>query len=387
MPIGLPNLITFRISGNLIESLPNKVHLWTQMRHLQLGSVYGGNRLEHLPENIALMPVLEDLDVSSNLLKSLPCNMEIKSLQLLNVSSNHLDFIPKSIARCINLRNLNISKNHLTSLPTDLIHLKKLELFDISENLLCILPAEILESMQSTTLLLRGNPLTRPGHCDLPSDQDAYSKIIRQMTQRGVPRSSPGLSHKLRTESHSQHYLTYNQCGPTDDVDESIDYELSFHAQQLNVDGSRPCEPDKLFAYDDLIGTAHSKVVNDNISNSQYIMMDSPQKKPLPNCTLLLHSLREIASRTVLSHPSIQFPLEILPPHLMEDLSDVTNYKACSYCRGPFINEWVTSVQVKGFGGHPAVVRRVRFCSTKCWYACIPKDNEQSKSVICVHRP
>ncbi|RCH80622.1 hypothetical protein CU098_003214, partial [Rhizopus stolonifer] len=382
MPRLLPNLVTFRIAANLIEKLPSRLDYWQHMRHFQLGSVYGGNRLVQLPDSITDMSLLEELDVSYNQLRSLPHDLAIQSLQFLNVSNNQLDFIPKSITQCQQLKSLNVSKNHLTTLPADLVSLSQLELLDISENLLCIMPAEILERMQSANLLITGNPLTRPGHCD-QSSQDAYSRILRQMTQRGVTRS-PAASPKLSRvdqcgpramEPSSSFCITH----PQQDEDASIDHELSYHAQQLNIDGSRPpVQP--LYPSNDLIGTSRSKIVQDS-THSTYVLVDFPRESPLPTETKLLHSLREIASRTILKH-KLEIPFDCLPAHLAQDMK---GERTCAYCQGPFVNEWVTSVQVKGFGGHPAVVRRVRFCSTECWSQCLP-TKEHSKSVICVHQ-
>lgn len=386
LPLALPNLITLRVAANLIDTLPSCLHLWRNMRHLQLGSVYGGNRLIHLPDRIADMPLLEELDVSYNQLRTLPNDLCIPTLLSLNVSHNQLDLVPKSIASCSRLKTLNLSKNHLTSLPADLVNLGRLELFDISENLLCIMPAEILERMQSATLLITGNPLSRPGHYER---QDAYTQILQQMTQRGVMRS-PAPSR--------------DQCGPRGmgclnplpsppisppsyqyDADATIDRELSYHAQQLNIDGSRPNTPPPPDADTQLIGTFRSKIVQDSTSSSsQFILVDFPRQLPLPTETKLVHSLKEIATRVILKN-DVYVPIDILPPHLAIDISGGNNKcRTCSYCQGPFVNEWVTSVQVKSFGGHPAVVRRVRFCSTQCWTQCLPK--EHSKSVICVHK-
>lgn len=409
LPVYLPNLVTLRVAANLIDTLPSCLYLWTMMRHLQLGSVYGGNRLVYLPDTIADMPLLEELDISYNQLRTLPNDLYIPTLLSLNASHNQLDFVPKSIARSSQLKSLNLSKNHLTSLPADLVNLRKLELFDISENLLCIMPAEILERMQSATLLITGNPLTRPGDCD--QRQDAYTKILRQMTQRGVTRSSPaptrdqcgprgmGCLQPSSASSFSSQHLPSPPASPAvtpasafqfptynhHDDDATIDQELSYHAQQLNIDGSRPNTPPPPNSDAELIGTFRSKIVQDSTSSSsQYILVDFPRQLPLPTETKLLHSLKEIATRVILKN-EVEVPLDILPPNLAMDIAGGRNKcRTCSYCQGPFVNEWVTSVQVKSFGGHPAVVRRVRFCSTKCWTQCLPK--EHSKSVICVHK-
>ncbi|CAO3659938.1 unnamed protein product [Rhizopus stolonifer] len=370
MPLRLRNLITLRISANQIDQLPPNLDDWIHMRHLQLGSVYGGNRLTQLPESITNMPQLEELDVSNNQLRLLPDDFVIPTLITLNVSHNHLDYIPKSIAQCIRLKSLNVSKNHLTSLPSDLIHLRYLELFDISENLLCIMPAEILENMASTALLITGNPLTRPGHCDLQkSSLDAYTTILRKMTQRAVSRSSSPVSSPSMGRRDPFSAQSSQPSQPLQDDDATIDHELSYHAQKLNIHGSRPTYTQ----HNALSGTC----VLPDPSSRECLLLNSPEEIP---DTQLFPSLREIAARTILLYPTPSLPYDYLPEHLAEDLKCT---KACNHCQGPFVNEWVTSVQVKSFGGHPAVVRRVRFCSMECWRHCMPPE---AKSVVCVHK-
>ncbi|KAI9478031.1 MAG: hypothetical protein EXX96DRAFT_569326 [Benjaminiella poitrasii] len=450
----LPNLVTFRIAANLIKHLPESLNYWQKMRHLQLGSVYGGNQLVELPNSLTEMTILEELDISYNQLRRLPPDFQsLQRLQILNVSHNQLECVPQSITRCYQLKSLNLSQNHLTTLPADLVNLQRLELLDISENLLCIMPAEILERMQSTTLLITGNPLTRPGHCgQQQTSGDAYSRILRQMMQRGVLRSSssrsssPANSPSLRKSLSTNKTSSVQQCGPYgmgcllpessspssssssssssslssspssvsidlfnsplsrdsspvpkfrspyEDEDATIDQELAFHAQQLNIDGSRPTYDSSSSTHPHLIGTAstssRSKFVQDHSSHNSCVLVDFPHDSPfLPSETTLLLSLREIATRTILKNPTKKIPLDLLPYHLAQDITgggqQKWRMKACSYCSGPFVNEWVTSVQIKSYGGHPAVVRRVRFCSTRCWTQCLPK--EQSKSVVCIH--
>ncbi|CEG80269.1 hypothetical protein RMATCC62417_14630 [Rhizopus microsporus] len=136
LPKKTPNLITLRISGNQISQLPSTIRYWTHLKHLHLGSVYGGNQLKELPPTIARMQTLEDLDLSNNQLRLLPDNFFLFSLISLNLSHNQLDYIPKSIARCTRLKSLNLSKNHLTCLPSDLMNLHQLELLDINSRVL-----------------------------------------------------------------------------------------------------------------------------------------------------------------------------------------------------------------------------------------------------------
>ncbi|KAI9246060.1 hypothetical protein BDA99DRAFT_424489, partial [Phascolomyces articulosus] len=358
MAIQLPHLKTLRVAANRIRHIYTNIGLWTKMQHLQLGSVFGGNLLTCIPDQIADMRRLEELDLSHNRLRVLPINMHIPSLVHLNVSDNQLATLPKSIASCAKLRTLNVSKNHLATLPADLVQLTQLELFDLSENLLCIMPADILERMR-TTLLITGNPLTHPGHCDL-ANNDAYAQIVRQMTLRAyslngliLQQPQPQRHRKHHPHSHSHHHHShFHLFAEGYDDDAGIDRELSYHARQLNIRGSRPGTPKAL------VGTITPPRSSD----------EEPEAHSPTDEHNLIHSLREIATRTILKH-KVKVPLPYLSPHLAEDLS--SRYRYCVACQEPFVHEWVTSVQVKSYKGHPAVVRRVRFCSTACWRSCL----------------
>ncbi|KAG1324512.1 hypothetical protein G6F62_009058 [Rhizopus arrhizus] len=373
MPINLRNLVTLRIAANQIDQLPSSLHHWAHMKHFELGSVYGGNQLTKLPKDIINMSQLEELDISNNQLSSIPNHFVIPTLNTLNLSNNHLDYIPNTIAHCHRLVSLNLSKNNLTSLPSDLMNLQQLKSLDISDNLLCILPSEILENMSSTTLLITGNPLTRPSHSDSQNkSQDTYTQILKQMTQKALsrsssPASSPSLGRRNLTDQGSS---IRDQPSHQDD-DAIIDHELSFHAQQLNIHRPRPSYGHQ----DTLTGIAISPV---KINSPRLASLDSSLDDFVSDIQLL-PSLCEIAARTVLMHhPGLS--LQHLPEHLAQGLKYT---KTCSHCHKPFVNEWVTSVQVKEFGGHPAVVRRVRFCSVTCWNNCMPPD---AKPIICVQK-
>ncbi|KAG0365802.1 hypothetical protein BGZ54_006191 [Gamsiella multidivaricata] len=77
-------------------------------------------------------------------------------------------------------------------------------------------------------------------------------------------------------------------------------------------------------------------------------------------------SLKELAARTVL-HNSEPLPIGCIPEAVIDYLQP--GARPCGLCRGPYVKEWVSSVRVKSYLGHPSVVRRVRFCSVACWKA------------------
>ncbi|KAF9131732.1 hypothetical protein BGX30_012986 [Mortierella sp. GBA39] len=75
-------------------------------------------------------------------------------------------------------------------------------------------------------------------------------------------------------------------------------------------------------------------------------------------------TLKELAARAVL-HSGQPLPLEYIPESIIDYLQP--GARPCAWCRRPYAKEWVSSVRVKSYLGHPAVARRVRFCSVACW--------------------
>ncbi|KAI9302305.1 hypothetical protein BJ944DRAFT_270138 [Cunninghamella echinulata] len=107
---------------------------------------------------------------------------------------------------------------------------------------------------------------------------------------------------------------------------------------------------------------------------------EGPLSPSILATTNIVHSLRELATRVILNSNRNDYPLHMIPPHLAKDLTKSPRW--CAHCQRAFVNEWLTSVEIKSYRGHPAVVRRVRFCSTKCWQLYL----HSKKSMVCVHR-
>jgi hypothetical protein len=97
------------------------------------------------------------------------------------------------------------------------------------------------------------------------------------------------------------------------------------------------------------------------------MLSSGPTATPPPN---FFPSLRELAARSIL-YRGESIPIDLIPEPVVDYLQP--GARPCGHCRKPYVKEWVSSVRVKSYLGHPAVARRVRFCSVPCWKAA----NEQ----------
>ncbi|KAF8977629.1 Toll-like receptor 5 [Entomortierella lignicola] len=88
--------------------------------------------------------------------------------------------------------------------------------------------------------------------------------------------------------------------------------------------------------------------------------------QPIVNSQLqgFFPSLKELAARAVL-HIGEPLPINLIPEAVIDYLEP--GARPCALCRRPYVKEWVSSVRVKSYQGHPAVARRIRFCSVGCW--------------------
>ncbi|ORY96033.1 hypothetical protein BCR41DRAFT_288571, partial [Lobosporangium transversale] len=377
----LTQLKTLRLCANQITSLPHTLARLDKLESLSLGSVYGGNLLTTFPADcIQHMLGLRELDLSHNKLCFLPADIghPHSHLRQLNASDNKLEAIPKSIGLCRELRNLNLGRNQLTSLPTEIADLKQLDTLDLSENLLCVIPGDVADFLTKTTLLLTGNPFTR-GYCDAnrnpvseigglsiaqPSDEERYAAMLKSLSRRAILNSAVSSSSSSTPTAatiaggrESPRPSASAESGYEMDQDERLDYHLYYTRHALS---SRP--PSRAGS----VGGLSEAGGNINLSGSRgsSVTPPLPGRRPTVTSSNFFPTLKELAARAVL-YCGEPLPLEYIPETVVEYLQP--GARPCAFCRRPYVKEWISSVRVKSYLGHPAVARRVRFCSTTCW--------------------
>ncbi|XP_076346117.1 leucine-rich repeat protein 1-like [Tachypleus tridentatus] len=127
--LNLHNLQTLDLSNNLIRVLPGNLDLLTQLVEINLNN----NKLEHVCD-VKFPRNLEVLSLSYNQLQTLPeqlCFME--KLNILFVSNNNLQALPEKIGFLKTLRNFNVSNNSLKLLPASFMQLR-LNYLDLYNN-------------------------------------------------------------------------------------------------------------------------------------------------------------------------------------------------------------------------------------------------------------
>lgn len=140
-------LIDVDLSHNLLTTLPNlsalsKVVSFNVCR----------NQLTVLPESFTMMTELHELHIAGNRIAALPDIAPLDKLEVLNAAFNCLTSLPDSIAAMYNLRVLSVAYNQLTSLPnmTELFALE--ELFVSGNPQLGSLPESISSASSLATI-------------------------------------------------------------------------------------------------------------------------------------------------------------------------------------------------------------------------------------------
>eukprot|EP01039_Chlorochromonas_danica_P010842 gene10842-12052_t len=155
---GCRSLTALDISLNKLSALPIEVGLCEQLIDLNLAY----NQLTSLPAELGACRCLVKLSLRHNAISGVlpPTLSLIRSLQELDISDNLVDSLPDSIAGFQELVSLNANRCQLRVLPPSIVHLPKLKVLSISSNHFQRFPIHLQQMVWLEKLDLSNNSLT-----------------------------------------------------------------------------------------------------------------------------------------------------------------------------------------------------------------------------------
>ncbi|KAK4511831.1 uncharacterized protein ATC70_003830 [Mucor velutinosus] len=166
MPLCLTELTVLNLDSNRMNVLPESIGHWKKLREFRLGSEYGGNMIEVLPVSVSDMQALVELDLSFNDLQHVGTLQGLQNLKYLNLSHNRIKYLPILTDDCFQLNTLDVSDNLIRTIPHStassvlrLMRHGRLQVLNLSNNRLELVPTEMLDQTQ-TQVIIQGNPFT-----------------------------------------------------------------------------------------------------------------------------------------------------------------------------------------------------------------------------------
>ena len=119
------------------------------------------NKFNKIPTSIYYLQNLIFFDISNNMINEIDENLfgNLSKLIKLNLSSNKLRYVPKSIQNMINLQELYLDKNELQSIPNELINLRLLKILKIGWNKISTIQPNFFNNLISLEELYCNNNL------------------------------------------------------------------------------------------------------------------------------------------------------------------------------------------------------------------------------------
>ncbi len=157
-----PHLTDLDLSSNMLESVPGWINIFRALTRFNLAS----NHLQHvLTQKVGTLNLLKYLNVEDNSIEELPDNFDsLLALEELLLDKNELERLPSTLCKCKELKQLLCSRNKLTKLPKNIGALKRLNFLKCSDNQISSLPPSLTTCEDLAYLNLSNNPLS-----DLPA--------------------------------------------------------------------------------------------------------------------------------------------------------------------------------------------------------------------------
>jgi TonB family protein len=139
-----------------IKEIPTRIELLTSLLQLDLSN----NLIDSLPQQFTKLKKLQELVIPSNRLKNLPSDFgNLESLKILGLADNRFDSFPIELTQLGKLIQLDLGSNQISSIPPEISNLKKLRVLYLPDNELVDFPEQFYE-LKLDALFLQGNPLS-----------------------------------------------------------------------------------------------------------------------------------------------------------------------------------------------------------------------------------
>ena len=101
-----------KLTGKCIEEIPDEVFVDGSEAKIEIVHL-NRNKLRHLPDKLSIITTVEELEINTNQLETVPdwLGDKLKHLRFLDLSQNFLSTLPNSIEKLQHLYKLNISFN------------------------------------------------------------------------------------------------------------------------------------------------------------------------------------------------------------------------------------------------------------------------------------
>jgi hypothetical protein len=142
------------LSNNLLNTLPPDFGRLARLKIFFCSN----NQFTVLPEVLADCPLLDIVGFKANAIETVTADSLNLNLRWLILTDNRISILPSEIGKCKRIQKLMLAGNRLEKLPEELIQCRNLALLRISANRLVELPEWLLSLPKLSWLAFSGNP-------------------------------------------------------------------------------------------------------------------------------------------------------------------------------------------------------------------------------------
>merc|ERR1712038_2200221 len=143
--------------------------------------IINGNHISDLPDTVANLKNLKELNLSGNRIQKFPLALtKLRKLDVVDLSSNNLTSIPNDDVHELQVTELNLNQNQISSLSADIAKCPRLKTLRLDENCLALeaIPVVLLTDSVISTLSVNGNMFTEKQLAEV----EGYSVYLERYT-------------------------------------------------------------------------------------------------------------------------------------------------------------------------------------------------------------